>query len=605
MPKAKKRLDAFGDRLPAHAIARIGSERLTGPCRTLAFSPDSELIAGANDNLAAIWRTRTGERLCTIKLQKLPRFVTSIDDMCLTRDLLVLAVNGATDARDLLVYGTNGKELWGLQMNATTFPRIALSPDGAILATTSGFRGWLFDAWSGEEKGKIEGLARSVAFSPEGDRLAVQNDKGVVVLDRRSVKPIQELRGEHSEPESKVAFTNDGKRVIVVEAKAGITVYDLGAGSLTARHPWPAGVALSVWWPLADLDIADDAVIVSDESHTIHRFDPMTLEETRDSVFPLALKGSGCRVTQDGKLLAAGTGRNLTLWDVKSGDELLPRPAVDRNLHFIDSRRIAFTDHLSVLWTYDLTEGHVQRTGATSVATALAGAWIASSAVPEGSYGPRFVLTRHGRAPVELEIPNAEHVYASDLSPDGRWVIGSVSKPSQVFVWSSETGRLEKTLKGHYEGTIYQVRASPDSELVASCALDRLVLVYDLKSGSTVRLEGHSKAVFCLAFTPDSELLASAGDDRTVHVWNVRTRGKIAVLEGHLHGVWGLAFSRDGKLLASGDAYRLCLWSCESWKQVAEVKTSARRLAWSPDSRHLATCDGLTGLVWSMSDMGL
>jgi len=63
--------------------------------------------------------------------------------------------------------------------------------------------------------------------------------------------------------------------------------------------------------------------------------------------------------------------------------------------------------------------------------------------------------------------------------------------------------------------------------------------------------QGHTAAVWRVAFSPDGKFLASGSGDNTVKIWQVD--GKLLrTLEGHRAAVWGVAFSPDGKIIASG-----------------------------------------------------
>src|SRR5262245_51880532 len=104
-----RRLDGYGDALPSGAVARLGTERLKGPSGTIAVSPDSEWVAGADNNLAAVWSARTGERKCAIRLETIPRHPTTIERVTFGRGAIGLAVDNDAGSCDVHVYGTDGR----------------------------------------------------------------------------------------------------------------------------------------------------------------------------------------------------------------------------------------------------------------------------------------------------------------------------------------------------------------------------------------------------------------------------------------------------------------------------------------------------------------
>ena len=65
-------------------------------------------------------------------------------------------------------------------------------------------------------------------------------------------------------------------------------------------------------------------------------------------------------------------------------------------------------------------------------------------------------------------------------------------------------------------------------------------------------LEGHSGAIYAVAFSSDGKLVASGSDDGTVKLWDTATGALQWTLEDHSGLVNAVAFSSDGKLVASG-----------------------------------------------------
>ena len=65
-------------------------------------------------------------------------------------------------------------------------------------------------------------------------------------------------------------------------------------------------------------------------------------------------------------------------------------------------------------------------------------------------------------------------------------------------------------------------------------------------------LDGHTEAVYSVAWSPDGKTLATAGFDSTVRLWDVATRKEIRKYEGHTKLVLAVAVSPNGKQILSG-----------------------------------------------------
>jgi WD40 repeat protein len=100
---------------------------------------------------------------------------------------------------------------------------------------------------------------------------------------------------------------------------------------------------------------------------------------------------------------------------------------------------------------------------------------------------------------------------------------------------------------------------------------DRTVILWDVADPAHPRrlgnpLEGHTDAVWSVAFTGDGQTMATGSGDRTVILWDVadpaRPRRLGNPLEGHTDAVWSVAFNEDGGTLVTGSTDgSVILWS--------------------------------------------
>src|SRR5262249_30331383 len=115
---------------------------------------------------------------------------------------------------------------------------------------------------------------------------------------------------------------------------------------------------------------------------------------------------------------------------------------------------------------------------------------------------------------------------------------------------------------------------SPDGRWLASASWDGTARVWDVTTGLSRVLRGHTGHVRALAFAPDGRSLATGSDDRTIHIWDLETLGHI-VLRGHAGPVRDMAYGPDGETLVSASEDG----SLRLWKIAAEAAVPHDRSA--------------------------
>ena len=318
-----------------HLTVKLDYKRVS----SLAYSPDGRRLASAGGDLK-VWDAATGQEIQTLEGHSghLTCVAFSPDGQRIAAagdasnsansgsgprgiDLAKVPSNPHKPGGEVKVWGAEtGREIWTLTGHTRKVSSLAYSPDGQRLASAAQDGVKLWDTRTGQEiqtfKGP-SGIVTCVAYSPDGRRLAFAGGD-LTVWDAATGREIQTFKG----PSRIVAYSPDGRRLATAGWDQTVRVWDAATGQGIQSFKGHSAIVNCVAFSPDGQRLASCG-----EDQTVKVWDAVTGQEIQ------TFKGHTVSVdcvaySPDGRRLAsAGGGVNtpaeLKLWDAQTRQETL------------------------------------------------------------------------------------------------------------------------------------------------------------------------------------------------------------------------------------------------------------------------------------------
>ncbi|HEX6471683.1 MAG TPA: AAA family ATPase [Streptosporangiaceae bacterium] len=180
-------------------------------------------------------------------------------------------------------------------------------------------------------------------------------------------------------------------------------------------------------------------------------------------------------------------------------------------------------------------------------------------------------------------------------SPDGRQLVAA-GAGGTIGIWDTAhavpAAGTPRTLDGS-PGAVTTIAFAPDGHAVISGQDDGTTRLWDVTgSGEPVVLRGHAGPVWDATASRDGRKIATVGEDGTARIWNADGTGRPIILHSDRR-LFGVAFSPGGTDVAGiGDDGVIHIWSSDGTGRPITLRGApegVRGLAFTPDGRNLLT----------------
>jgi WD40 repeat protein len=460
----------------------------------LAFSPDGKRIAATERNppktpdaAVRLYDVDTGQPVWShiVKLDNPYENYTSA--IAFAPDGISLAA-GATDNKIYLLDAATGDEQAALA-GTNWYPwALTYTRDGATLYS-SGWDGMVrrWDVAARTQRPLPAGVrgTGTVAISPDGSRIAYEDDGGVIHLvdgaDGVELRPLSLPQAEYSD----LVFSPDGRQL----AGGGdcgddvhVALWDVASGELVRRWDWPKGR------------------------------DPHSTAES-------------LRFSPDGRRLAAIVFRQdvVKSWDLDSGELLAENKhnEVFGAAYSPAGETLATVGWDSTIRLWEAATGKLRQEQSVKPPAERAqnvGAWMANEDM---------------------------RIYAIAYSPwDGTLATSHMN--NELRIWNAADLSLRKVIRSEAGFSQGNLQYSPNGQWLCAGRADGVVQLWDAAEGKSAWIVGaHDDDHKVVEFSDDGARLLTGGSDGAGYLWDLRPAGNHPFYKKSLESLERLFFSDD------------------------------------------------------------
>lgn len=179
------------------------------------------------------------------------------------------------------------------------------------------------------------------------------------------------------------------------------------------------------------------------------------------------------------------------------------------------------------------------------------GEWIATA-----GYDNRLILWSAANKKAVAMGMHDHLVNNCSFSSDGQYLV-SASSDYSARIWAVPSMRLLTVLADHQDD-VDMAAFSPNNQLVATCALDRKVRIYDRRGQCLQEFKGHTGNVLALAWTTDGQEVISTSVDGTIRRWGIETGLELSRTNLRVR-TDSLDISSNGVIYAGDDLGRIAI----------------------------------------------
>ena len=478
---------------------------------------------------------------------------------------------------------------------------IAFSPDGSRLASGSDRIVQIWNTATGEWEDELEGHTHhveSVAFSHNGQFLVSGSwDKTVRIWNTATCETAYMLTG-HTNQVRSVAISRNDKFVVSGSDDRTVRIWDTATGALLRELKGHAKEVESVavspnCQHIASGSHSGEVWIWTMDGIIEHKLEGPTDEE--NDIYDVAFSHDGHRILSS---------INKTEWTIM-GHRLSPPDTYNPDFMSIayspdDSEIVCgLRDGTVMIWNRETNETHKLGRHTDAVRS------VAFS--PDGSR----IASGSSDFTVRIWDPRLRGMLAKDmdlrwqrvaLSRDGQWLL--TASDCHIQVWRV-TKTMTMTNQLIVENNVWSLALSCDgSRVVIGCNNGSIQVWNHLTNTIECQMSGHSDSVWSVrvAFSYDGSHVVSESDNN-IQIWDCHTGNEVALYQ-HWDRVRCVAFSRDGGRVAFGDASRtVWIWNLSTGETHTNPDNKSgytRSIAFSHDGNHVI-CGGEGGVwIWSV-----